>query len=250
MPPLHDAYHINAPLITWVIVAVALLAPYWVAPIKIKGKQRRSSMPEAMELATDSSSIPAALIPFVAETQRTLPALGFAKLAIIRQKTGVIVLAESESGTVATGIAVPKADATIHSLIGFTTQLVGGGKIRTANASLPSILPAPWGELRARYPQVRDTARLYAIHTQRVAQAVAGGARVERLTVADPIAYQKRVEASGIAHAVSSGYWRRNGDHLVLTWKGAFLSAWRMLPPWRSLALRRDERLLSLTPRR
>lgn len=252
MPPLYAAYHISSsPLITWLIVALALLAPYWIGPVKIKGKQRRSTVPDTMELATDPSRIPPALIPFVAENQRTLPALGFTNLAIIRQKTGVVILAESESGTVVTGIAIPKADGTVHSLIGFTTLLRGGGKIRTANSTLPSILPAPRGESRARFPQVRDTSRLYAIHTQRVAQAVAAGARVERLTVADPIAYQKREEASGIAHAQNSGYWRRSGDHLVLTWKGAFLSAWRMLPPWRSLALRRDERQLSsLTPRR
>jgi hypothetical protein len=88
---------------------------------------------------------------------------------------------------------------------------------------------------------VRDLGRLYRIHTQRVAQT---SARVERLTVADPIAYQHREEAAGIAHALSSGYWRRSGDQLVLTWKGAFFSAWRMLQPWRWLVLRRDNRVL------
>jgi len=244
MPPLGASYHVDLPLAAWAIVALLLLAPYWLGPIRIKGKQRRSPVPHPMTLATDPSAIPARLIPFVAEAQRVLPALGFTNFAVIREMAGVVVLAESESGTVATGIAIPKADGTVHSLIGFTTQLRGGGKVRTSNSPLPSILPAPQGESRARYPEVRDTARLYRIHTQRVARMVATSARVERLTVADPIAYQQHEEAAGIAHALGSGYWRRSGDQLVLTWKGAFFSAWRMLQPWRWLVLRRDDRLL------
>ena len=248
MPSIGAVPHFDLPLTAWVVVALMLLAPYWLGPIRIKAKQRRPLLPNAMQLAADSSSVPPALVPFVTQAQRTLPTLGFANLAVIRGKAGVVVLAASESGTVATGIAIPKADGTVHSLIGFTTQLGGAGKIRTSNAPLPSILPAPQGESRARYPEVRDAVRLYGIHRDRVARAVTAGARVEPLTVADPIAYQQREEAAGIAHALSSGYWRRDGDQLALTWKGAFLSAWRMLQPWRWLVLRRDARLLREAP--
>ncbi|NUQ19598.1 MAG: hypothetical protein HOQ09_01425, partial [Gemmatimonadaceae bacterium] len=84
---------------------------------------------------------------------------------------------------------------------------------------------------------------LYAIHQGRVADALAHGARIVPLTVADPVAYQQREEQSSISNALSCGYWSRRGEQLVLTWKGAFLSAWRLLPPWKQLVARRDERL-------
>ncbi|NUQ20253.1 MAG: hypothetical protein HOQ09_04760, partial [Gemmatimonadaceae bacterium] len=95
-------------------------------------------------------------------------------------------------GTVAVGLALPKPDGTVHSLVGFTTQLGGGVKLRTSNSPLPAPTPAPSGEQRLRLPRERDTAKLYAIHQGRVADALAHGARIVPLTVADPVAYQQR----------------------------------------------------------
>jgi hypothetical protein len=76
----------------------------------------------------------------------------------------------------------------------------------------------------------------------RVAEATAAGKRIDRLTIGNPVTYQHAEELSSLAHFVASWYWRRNGDRLTLAWKVAFLSAWRLLPPWRGISGRRDER--------
>lgn len=242
-----DAWNSLSPAlrIRGLLVLLALLAPWWLGPLRIKGKQKRPGMPTGMELLPGIAAVPAALASFVADTQRTLAALGFARFAILKQAQGIVLLGIDDGGTVAAGLALPKADGTIHSLVGFTTQLAGGTKIRTSNSPLPSIVPPPSGEDRLRVHTERDTARLHSLHRARVAQAAATGKRVVALDISDPIAYQRREEQSSIAQAVACGYWRRRGEQLVLTWKGAFLSAWRMLPPWRQLTERRDTRVAS-----
>ena len=227
------------------IVVAAILAPWWLGPLRIKEKQKRPASPSEMELLPGLAAVPAALAAFAAETQRTLTALGFGRFAILKQRQGIVLLGIDDTGTVAAGLALPKPDGSIHSLVGFTTQLAGGAKIRTANSPLPSIVPPSSGEDRLRLHTERDASRLYSLHKARVAGAVAAGKRVAALDVSDPIAYQRREEQSSIAQAVACGYWARRGEQLVLTWKGAFLSAWRMLPPWRQLAEQRDARLAS-----
>ena len=227
------------------LVVLALLAPWWLGPLRIKEKQKRPGAPSPMELLPGLAAVPSALAAFVADTQRTLAALGFARFGILKQQQGIVLLGIDEAGTVAAGLALPKADGTIHSLVGFTTQLAGGAKIRTSNSPLPSIVPPPSGEDRLRVHTERDTARLHALHRARVAEAAAAGKRVVALDIGDPVAYQRREEQSSIAQSVASGYWTRRGEQLVLTWKGAFLSAWRMLPPWRQLAERRDTQVAS-----
>lgn len=242
MPGLPGAYHVDS--LPWAIgiVLLAMTARYWLAPIRIRFRQTRPAQPQRMVLSRDDE-IPAALLPFVATTRRSLTALGYAGFALIRQPAGVALLAEDGSGSIAVGLALPKKDGTVHSLVGFTTQLSDGRKLRTSNAPLPPILPARTGESRLRLPQSRDVAQLHAIHRRRVAESVAAGATIARLSISDPIAYQQREEATSLRHAVQCGYWVQRGERLGLTWKGAFLSAWRLLPPWRDLAVRRDERI-------
>ncbi|HEX8851063.1 MAG TPA: hypothetical protein VF761_16155 [Gemmatimonadaceae bacterium] len=242
-----DAWNsLSTPLkLRLLLVVLALLGPWWLGPLRIKEKQKRPGMPAGMELVPGIAAVPAALASFVAETQRTLTALGFGRFGILKQQQGIVLLGIDDTGTVAAGLALPKANGTIHSLVGFTTQLAGGTKIRTSNSPLPSIVPAPSGEDRLRVHTERDAARLHALHKARVAQAVAAGKRVVALDIGDPVAYQRREEQSSIAQAVACGYWTRRGEQLVLTWKGAFLSAWRMLPPWRQLSERRDSQVAS-----
>lgn len=227
------------------LVVLAILAPWWLGPLRIKEKQKRPGTPSPMQLVPELAAVPAALASFAAETQRTLAALGFGKFSVLRQQQGIVLLGVTDGGTVAVGLAIPKANGTLHSLVGFTTQLAGRTKIRTSNSPLPAITPAPAGEDRLRVATQRDAAKLYELHKARVAEALAAGKRVVALDISDPVAYQRREEQSSIAQSVACGYWTRRGEQLVLTWKGAFLSAWRMLPPWRQLAEQRDARLAS-----
>jgi hypothetical protein len=236
--PYHLAFNQTAA----VVVLLMLLAPYWLGPITIKFKQSRRASPEGMEPVTDLGALSPQLAAFVAGSRRVLETLGFANFAILQQGAGVVLLAEIEPGTVAAALAIQKSDGRLHALLGFTTRLRGGGKLRTSNSPLPAITPAPAGESRIRLPAEQNAARLYAIHARRVADATAAGARIDPATIGDPVAYQRREELSSLAQFVASGYWRRTGDRLTLTWKGAFLSAWRLLQPWRAISQRRDER--------
>jgi hypothetical protein len=231
-----------------VVVLLMVLAPYWLGPIMIKFKQSRPASPEGMQPVTDTTTLSPALAAFVAGSRGVLEALGFGSFAVLRQGAGVVVLAEVTPGTVATALAIQKPDGRLHALLGFTTRMAGGAKIRTSNSPLPAITPTPAGESRLRLPTEQNAGRLYAIHVHRVAEATAAGKSIDRLTIGDPVAYQHREELSSIAQFVDSGYWRRTGERLTLTWKGAFLSAWRLLPPWRGISRRRDERLAHALP--
>lgn len=237
-----SSYHAGFNATAGVVVLLMLLAPYWLGPITIKFKQSRPTKPQAMEPVADTASLSSQLAAFVAGSRGVLEALGFRNFAILQQGAGVVVLAETEPGTVATALAIEKPDGRLHALLGFTTRLHGGAKLRTSNSPLPAITPAPAGESRIRLPAEQNAGRLYAIHVRRVAEATAAGKRIDRLTIGDPVAYQHAEELASLAQFVASGYWRRNGDRLTLTWKGAFLSAWRLLPPWRGISQRRDER--------
>ena len=237
-----NQYHLEFNQTAAVVVLLMVLAPYWLGPITIKFKQSRPATPQGMEPVTDVATLSPALAAFVTASRRGLEALGFRNFALLRQGPGVVLLAEIDPGTVATALAIEKTGGQLHSLIGFTSRLRGGGKIRTSNSPLPAITPAPAGESRIRLPAERDGTRLFAIHARRVADATAAGARLDSVSMGDPVAYQHAEELSSLAQFVASGYWRRKGDRLTLTWKGAFLSAWRMLPPWRGISQRRDER--------
>jgi hypothetical protein len=237
----HGALHIGWNPISITIVFLAITTQYWLGPVLIRFKQTRPATPQGMKLAGDDS-VPAALVPFVAATKRALGALGYSGFALLVQPAGVALLASDAGGSVAVGLAIPKRDGTVHSLVGFTTQLRGGRKIRTSNSPLPAIVPTPRMEDRLRLPRERDTAKLHAVHARRVAQALSAGGRIEPLSISDPVAYQQREELASSTHAVECGYWTRRGDRLGLTWKGAVLSAWRLLQPWRGLSVRRDER--------
>lgn len=236
--PYHAAFNQTAA----VVVLLMVLAPYWLGPITIKFKQSRPAAPQGMEPVTDVTTLSPALAAFVAASRLGLQTLGFHNFALLRQGPGVVLLAEIDPGTVATALAIEKSGGQLHSLIGFTSRLRDGRKIRTSNSPLPAITPPPAGESRFRLPSERDGTRLFAIHARRVGDATAAGARLDSLTIGDPVAYQHAEELSSLAQFVASGYWQRKGDRLTLTWKGAFLSAWRMLPPWRWINQRRDER--------
>ena len=239
---IQSPYHVelSPPLVA--VVVLVLLAPYWLGPIRIKFKQSRPASPQGMQPVPNAASLAPLLAGFVAGSWRALEALGFGNFAILQQGAGVVLLGEIEPGTIATALAIQKADGQLHSLVGFTTRISGGRTLRTSNSPLAAITPAPAGESRLRLPRERDTERLYAVHLRRMGEATAAGAKVERLTIGDPVAYQHREELSSLAQFVSCGYWQRSGDRLTLTWRGAFLSAWRLLPPWREISRNRDER--------
>ena len=240
----HNSLHLDwswSPL-SITIVSLMLTAQYWLGPILIRFKQTRPASPQGMKVVGDDD-IPPVLAPFVARTRRELEALGFSGFAVLKQTAGIALLSADVAGSVAVGLALPKKDGTVHSLVGFTTQLRRGPKLRTSNSPLPSIVPSPRNETRLRLPDEHDVAKLHAIHARRVARAIAGGGAIEPLSMSDPLAYQEREERVNRTHAVECGYWVPRGDRLGLTWKGAFLSAWRLLPPWRGWSAWRDERV-------
>ena len=229
-------------MVTLAAFALLILAPYWLGPFLLKSRQRRPLVPESMHVAPDSGSLPPLLVPFVTQTQRTFAALGFRNAAMLQSKLGVALLADSESGAIATGLALPTPDGKVHSLVGFSTRLSTGNRLMTSNSPLPSPTPDRSTDSSMRLPRERDVVRLFEIHSERVIRAMVAGATPERLTLDDPLAYQLSEEMASLAHAEASGYWQRQGNELALTWKGAVLSAWRLLPPWRDLRVSHDER--------
>ena len=133
-------------------------------------------------------------------------------------------------------IADPASDELRADLVVFLTERTAGPTLVTSNSTI--IVPFPPNPRfdTVWFPDVRDPAKLYALHEARVAQPGAGVPR--RTTVAsDPVDYQRRLETASKEHMVRCGYWWLEEDNRVYrpTWKGAILMAWRLLPPFRQL---------------
>ena len=94
VPP--NQSHVDVSTTAIAIVALMVLAPYWLGPITIKFKQSRPASPQGMHLVPDPALRPPALASFVAASRRALEALGFGNFAILRQGAGVVLLGEIE----------------------------------------------------------------------------------------------------------------------------------------------------------
>ena len=109
-----------------------------------------------------------------------------------------------------------------------------GTILATTNSQLPSRMP-PLPEMHGlAFPDVDDPAELYGLHRIRAGERGRRVVRVPMTRGADPFAYQARENARVFEHWVRRGYYRRIGsDKLRCTLRGAVLSVWRGMFPWR-----------------
>ena len=103
----------------------------------------------------------------------------------------------------------------------------------------------------AQFPDVQDAGVLYDIHRARVAERARLVATVPLTRGPDPLAFQDREARAIQAFWVRKGYYRwADGDKIDRVWRGAILSAWRGLYPWKQITEGKSARKRAAITRR
>ncbi len=128
----------------------------------------------------------------------------------------------------------------------FQTRFSDGTEVRATNTRLAAGLPPLPGLIVVWLPGLRRAEDLYHVHAQ-VRNRL--GAEKKSLPVGeDPISFLETGSRRAWEHLVKQGYYYRDEASAVYrpTWKGAALTAWRLLWPVRPLYRARRRRQTAL----
>jgi hypothetical protein len=128
--------------------------------------------------------------------------------------------------------AAPK----LTKIIAYFTELVDGHRLVTSNSTQGVMWPPQPGHEIVRFPGVDDARELYALHRLRVAQrtrTVPARPSTRGATEAERLAHAERESQAFQRHLIQIGYREPTPDGLRHTLRGATLSAWRTMWPWR-----------------
>ncbi len=122
--------------------------------------------------------------------------------------------------------------------IAFDSEFVDGKTLLTSNVRMPRFWPDPRHVDHIRLPYVTEPAQLYRLHRMRVIERREKFAQkkiVRGKTPEQRLVFIKRRHIDLYKHLVHSRYHRRTPGGLRLTIRGAMLTAWRQVFPWRNL---------------
>ena len=189
------------------------------------------------------------------EAATRLAELGFAVGQPLRMPTsessvGFGIIGEAPNGDVAESYVLVRStkDQVIRrDWTNFHSQTRNFARTLTSNSITSSGIPSRAGHSSFSARGLKDLARLYALHELRVADS--GGRRRGARPLGSQAAFVESEWATSTDNMVARGYSRRsgsNGETLRITPKGAFLVAWRQLPPWSNIAAARARRGLTV----
>ena len=122
--------------------------------------------------------------------------------------------------------------------IAFDAEFVDGVTLLTSNVRMPRFWPDQRKVDHVRIPHVTDPAVLYRLHRLRVIARRADVAQKKIMRGKTPeqrLVFIKRRHIDLYKHLVHSRYHRRTAGGLRLTIRGALLTAWRQVFPWRNI---------------
>jgi hypothetical protein len=126
--------------------------------------------------------------------------------------------------------------ARLSTTVSYVTQFTDGHRLVTSNSGVTMMWPPQPGHEVVRFPGINDARELYALHRCRVEErartvpvrpATRGANETERLGFAD------RESQAFQRHLIQIGYREPAPDGLRHTVRGATLSAWRTMWPWK-----------------
>jgi hypothetical protein len=129
----------------------------------------------------------------------------------------------------------------------FTTRYHDGQVFNTHNSAAAGSFPPAPQTLTTRVPWIQDVTKAYRVHDA-ITTAKSGGARkvlrLDESFAGNEIAFLQAAMKEELQNAAEAGYLRlrRDGMAYVTTVRGAYLMAWKELPPikqclaWRSRA--------------
>lgn len=230
-------------------VALNLVLRWVIAPLVVRSKQRMAIRP-AIEPTRDDQLTPE-LRQFVGDMVRQFAAEGFEAAANFHHPESVtdvravqIVFINRTSGDV--GLVIASLNGTHRSLsFAVVSEFDDQTRLSTWASHTPSIFPPdPTSDgINARW--VGDARTLYELHRRRLrAREWEGRPRVTPPPGGEAD-YVRRDWERELARYVRHGYKTLidpPGTHLRLTYKGAFLTAWRLTEPLKSWRLRARDR--------
>jgi hypothetical protein len=191
---------------------------------------------------------PTAVRDPITVAERDLAALGFGAAtrgaSRLTTVSSCVSLCEHASGAALASVLVMLTErGSCSTTLRFVSELADGVMVETANSPNRRRFPRSTRHHGVSFPEVRDVAALYALHSTRV-RTLAGDRPPRAMTRgADPLAHARAEGAEFWARMVAAGYYRATGDgRHALTRRGAVFATWRGMFPWAQLTDWRDER--------
>jgi hypothetical protein len=234
----------------WSLPALlAIAAGYFlvVPPILVKSKRGISDDPQYEPVAPSSDQVPQRVADTLAEAIPGLEALGYLCRGHYRSQGTVpnaasyVSLFENPQARrtaqlftvfVATGLV-----RQVSTVMNFKTEFSDGTALTTGNSRVAGAFPP----VRLRrgsmsFPWITDPGELYEIHAASVAHYAADGIPVEP-GIQDPAEFLRTSSWREMAKFAEVGYMRLDEERRIYryTWKGAFLMAWKLSWPIRSI---------------
>jgi hypothetical protein len=232
-------------------VAIFLLLSgfnWLIVPLILKRRHRQAAKP------TYSHVTPGQLTPeardFLGSIIHEFAAEGFGVAANVCQEKAVkgitstsTLLVNRLSGDVA-NVITTRGDKVRGLVFVIRSHFADGTSVQTAYNRGIGILPREPGTDGLTISWTRDVAALAELHRRRVARA--GRSDEPRVTPSpgEEIRYLEDEWDRGTAHFVRCGYYRRDArsGEMRCTFKGAYLMAWKLMQPVKSLRMRRRDR--------
>jgi hypothetical protein len=149
------------------------------------------------------------------------------------------LLEHAGTGDLANIVCIVSSTAAAPKLtksITFVTEFADGHRLYTTNSATTTMWPPQPGHDSVRFPAVDDARELYGLHRVRVeerARAVPARRASRGATEAERLAFTDRESQAFQRHLIQIGYREPAPDGLRHTVRGATLSAWRTMWPWK-----------------
>lgn len=236
-----------------VLWGVLLLSPWVVKPMRLHDNHYQAAAFTLVPIDPEGEETPREIRRIAFE----LKGLGFSLLRVCRADKhvpnvkGYVSLHFNPRTWDVAKVLVSFSRKTRVAFLVYVSELADETEVTTSDSDFLTVTPPLRDRMRSMaFPEIDDTALLYAVHQARIGDGVR-----RRPDVDNPDAYIRRMEERVLEHHVNCGYYYKVEDEPILrpTWKGAFLMGWKYLwpvPPirrtWRKLRARFVVRRLPL----
>lgn len=236
------------------IMAAGILSPFILGPLLVHTTHWSSLDPGLVSFDPDGPASPEVLRSHFAKTSADLDHLGFVperyyqtKQATPNAEGAVLLYRNHETWEIARVLTAASNNATISSSFTvFCSEFSDGTEVVTSNKANARIYPPRKPPFHGRaFPQVDEVSHLLVVHRARVENLAAGRIPVDPVGD-DPDGYIRRVDFDvPYAHHVACGYAYVDEMARVqrMTWKGAILATWKLLPPIKQIGLAWERRM-------
>lgn len=195
-------------------------------------------------LDPDDDAVDPASRALVADAVGDLERAGFARTTWYRSRSGSVtavgaLLEHPRRGDLASVVVMGAGTARPRRFVILETEWEDDYRVTTTDSAMASVFPRVPGLDAESLPSVQEPARLYRVHCARADRMRRDAPRRHLARGEDPIAAERARQVANLERFAPLGYQYREGDQLRPTFRGAFLMAWRLLPPLRQLQ-RRD----------